>query len=243
MSPGILNNDILLAMKGPGIKTIRLYLTIAVLLFVLGGCSTVNFSANYYTPPKNYQQEVQGLFNKLIRRFAPDHAYALRVVSENESKGLKGIPAISNQTVILPDNFIKYVYQNYYDDRNIIFTCVIVHELCHDVYNLPSSPAEIHFKTDAQAISLLGTQDQDTAKYYYQSLRVMKNYWFARKGVAGHTLNAGWNVLSAASMAFGGPGVFIDWFSTDLEKRLQMIARHYGIKRSSAFERSPGLGK
>lgn len=210
----------------------------AFVFLAMQGCSVVNFSANYYTPPPEHLQEIHGLWKKLMADLPLKHGYRYVIVGESEAKGLKGIPAITqDNTVVLPENFVKYVYQNYYDDRMKVFTCIIVHELCHREYGLPSSPPEEHFKVDLQAIKLLGA-DATTAHNYYKSLYVMRNYWYARKGVAGHTFNVGWNAVNAASVALGGPGAFVDWFATDLDRRLNMLEKNYRIWAGGAFERS-----
>ncbi|MFC1703846.1 hypothetical protein ACFL1E_03555 [Candidatus Omnitrophota bacterium] len=213
-------------------------ITVVLSVLCLSGCATMNFSANYYTPPAGYQTEVAILFSTLLKSLSLKNTYKLNIVTERESRGLKGIPAMSNKVVILPDNFIKYTFQNYYKDRHKVFTCVIVHEFIHEEFDLPSSPPEKHFETDARTIALLGTKDKETAENYYKSLRVMQSYWFARKGVAGHTFNVGWNVINAGAAVFGLPHAFVDWFATDLSTRLKLIAKHYNINRRSVFRRS-----
>ncbi|MFC1594592.1 hypothetical protein ACFL38_04625 [Candidatus Omnitrophota bacterium] len=213
-------------------------LILAMMSLACCGCATMNFSAHYYTPPSDYQDEAKILFHKVTSDLPLKRNYGMRIVTEQESKSLKGIPAISNATLILPDNFLKYVYQNYYDDRHIIITCIIAHEICHTEFGLASSPPEAHVKTDIQAIALLGTTDTNTPALYYKSLRVMHNYWFARKGVAGHTFNVGWNIINAAAMVFGLPGIFVDWYATDLNQRLKFIAHYHNLNTGIAFQQS-----
>ena len=218
--------------------TVRIILFFLFVSLSLHGCATVNFSANYYTPPDNYRQEVMLIWNTVRRQFHSQHNYAMTIVSGSNSKKLKGIPAISGTTVIVPDEFIRYIYQNYYNDRAAVLTCTVVHELCHTEYGLVSSPPEKHLETDFAAIQVLGGVDSHAAPNYYKSLQVLKDYWFARKGIAGHAFNVGWNAANAAAMVFIGHGYFVDWFATDISKRLQSLSRHYKIPSGSRFRRS-----
>lgn len=206
-------------------------------MFFFFGCSTVNFSAHYYDPPAGYRQEVWALFEKVQSDLALKNRYQLRVVEKDETHG---IPAISGTLVILPEDFVKYIYQNYYDHRNIILTCVIAHEMAHREFDLPVEPVETHFQVDRAAIGLLGGEQYQNAVYFYKTLYVLRNYWFARKGVAGHTLNIGWNVLNAASYALGGPAHFRNWFATDTKQRMKFLIKEYGVKERGAFPRSTG---
>ena len=128
-------------------------------------------------------------------------------------------------------------YQNYYDHRFKILASVIVHEMVHTEYGLPSKPADKHVQVDFVALDLLSA-DGDVAADYYRSLFVMKNYWFARKGVAGHALNAGWNAANAALLVFGGPAMFADWYATDLSGRMRQISQRYQLRTIKCFERS-----
>jgi hypothetical protein len=208
-----------------------------LIILSLSGCSVVNFSANYYDLPPNYRNEISELWQKLKAQSHFKNDYAVSIISGRDSRRLKGIPAISNNTVLLPEEFIKYCYQNYYYDRLKIFTSVIVHEISHPELNLPSRPPKQHFQADLAAIKMLG-DDKGTAYYYYKSLYVVKNYWFARKGMAGHTLNASWNALNGASLLLGGPAYFADFFATDLSERMNMIAKHYSLRSPACFERS-----
>ena len=189
-----------------------------VIFLLCSGCSTVNFSANYYTPPNNYQAEIVQLWQTLKSQIKLKPEYELRLIDGEDANKQHGVPFISNQTVYLPNDFIKYVYQNYYDDRLKILTNVIAHELCHSEFNLPSKPPQEHFKTDVMAISLLGAS-AETVEYFYKSLFVVKNYCFARKGMAGHALNLGFNALSGASLAFGGAGVLYGFVCHRLEPK------------------------
>ena len=210
---------------------------VTVLVMCLSGCSFLNFSANYYTPPVHYQNEIVQIWQNLTTQIPFKYQYKISIIDGKDSNRLDGIPAISDRNVLLPEDFVKYVYQNYYDDRGKIFTSVIIHEVSHSEFDLPSKPPEEHVKTDAMAIELLGA-NSNAPEYFYKSLYVMKNYWFARKGVAGHSLNVGWNALSLASAALGGPSLFIDWYATDLNKRMAWIAKRYALKSKQPFKRS-----
>jgi len=205
------------------------------------GCFVVNFSGNYYALPTNCPAEIQGMWNKLMAELALKNSYRYVVLTDAQFEKSVGIPAISQHTVILPENFIKYVYQNYYDYRFVILTAVITHELCHPEYGLPSKPAKEHFKVDQVAIALLG-KGQVNATFYYQSLYVMRNYWFARKGMGGHAFNVGWNAANAAAMVVTGHGYFADWFATDLDERMRLIARSTKLMTTDCFPRSSGPG-
>jgi len=210
----------------------------AVAIFA-AGCSVVNFSGNYYDLPQNYRQEIQWTWKKLIKELPLKKSYRYVILTDQQFEKAKGIPAISETTVILPENFIKYVYQNYYDFRTVIFASVITHELCHVEFNLPSTPPKEHFKVDQVAIKLLG-KGQVTTTFYYQSLYVMRNYWFARKGMAGHAFNVGWNVANAAALVATGHGRFGDWFATDLDERMGLIRQNYKLLTTDCFARSGG---
>ncbi len=204
---------------------------------IMAGCSYVNFSANYYDPPSDYKEQTVRVWSGIAAGLHLKNRYSINVIDRDAAAKTHGIPFISGNNVYLPDDFIKYVFQNYYDDRFTVFACVIAHEVCHTEYGLPSEPPDVHFKTDVAAIQLLGN-DTETAFNYYRSLFVMRNYWFARKGVAGHSFNVGWNLINGASMALGGPAVFKNWFATDLSKRMKLISRQYKIPSRKCFPRS-----
>jgi hypothetical protein len=220
----------------------RAHLFLIFCLVGLPGCSTVNFSANYYTPPGNYQAEVKMLLDNFAARAAFTHTYGLEIVSERGSQ--HGIPSIRGVTIRLPDNFIKYVYQNYYRDRLKVLLCTVAHEISHVEYSLidQSSP-KAHFKVDQKAIELLQKSAVSSPGDYYKSLWVLRNYWFARKGLGGHVFNVSWNLANAASMAYGGPGYFGNWFATDLDARLALISKQFKVKSRSCFKRSTGDNK
>lgn len=203
----------------------------------VSGCAFVNFSANYYTPPAGYQLEVRELWQKLNSEIAFKGKYTYHLVGGSDADRLNGIPAISGNTVLIPNDFVKYVYQNYYDDRFKILAATAVHEICHAEFGLPSRPPSEHFKTDVKAIGLLGG-NAAAANDFCKSLFVVKDYWFARKGVAGHALNAAWNTANAASLALGGPARFADLFATDLSERISLIVKGFHLPRERKFSRS-----
>jgi len=216
-----------------------------VWLFILAsltlvGCSTLNFSANHYSPPSGYLTEVKEDWGELTARFTLKYNYTMDIVTDIQCQGLKGIPEIQNTNVRLPDKFVRYIYQNYYQDRFKVLSSIFAHEICHVEYGLPSSPPQVHFQTDQKAIEMLRSKNICSGVDYYKSLFVLRNYWFARKGVGGHAFNIGWNILQVASLVYAGSAHFVDWFATDLDKRLQLIARQYKIKGYSCFKRSQG---
>jgi hypothetical protein len=206
------------------------------------GCATVNFSANYYTPPANYRVQVRDSWDELIRKTKVSGNYQMAIVPEGACK--MGIPEIEGRLVKLPDSFIKYVYQNYYADRQKIFDCVIAHEISHVEYNLHNmSTPKAHYEVDKKAMELLNSFGICRPQDYYNTFIVLKSYWFARKGVAGHMANAGWNLISAASVVCGGPGYFANWFATDLDKRIALIRKYNKIPGNSRFKRSKEEGQ
>lgn len=210
-----------------------------LLLFclALSGCATVNFSANYYTPPGNYKSELKGEWDQLMNEFSLKHAYNLEVVPDARCS-TRGIPEINGFFVKIPESFIKYVHQNYYDKRFVVFDCVVGHEVCHTEYNLHNqSTPQAHYQVDRQAIELLKDKKICSAQDYYNSLLVLRNYWFARKGLGGHTFNVGWNLAQVAALVYGGSASFKDWFATDLDKRLALIRKEYGARSNLCFKR------
>lgn len=212
-----------------------------LILSLLSGCATVNFSADYYAPPSNYKAEVEKLWKEITYNLPLryKYRYSMRIVSDKECNK-NGIPGIKNGTVLVPNNFVKYIYQNYYEDRFIILTCMVTHELCHAEYNLPMGTPEVHFQTDQKAIYLLSNNTTVSAHDYYKSNQVVKNYWSARKGVAGHAFNIGWNLAQVASIATGGPYCFVDWFATDMNKRQKLLSKRYGKPKPKCFAITKG---
>lgn len=172
-----------------------------------------------------------------MRELPLKNSYRYVILEDKDFKKARGIPAIAENTVIFPDKFLKYVYQNYYDYRSVILASVVTHEICHREFGFPSQPPAEHFKADQAAIQLLGKGMVNTT-FYYQSLYVMRNYWFARKGTGGHAFNVGWNVANAAALVTTGHGYFADWFATDLDERMRLIAKNYRLMSTDCFPRS-----
>ena len=173
---------------------------------MLNGCATVNFSANYYTPPDNYRTQVRDIWDELIKKTKVSGNYQMAIVADGACK--MGIPEIEARLVKLPDSFIKYVYQNYYADRKKIFDCVVAHEISHVEYDLHNiSTPKAHYEVDKKAMDLLSNAGICRPQDYYNTFIVLKNYWFARKGMAGHMANAGWNLRPAASRHLTRPPI------------------------------------
>lgn len=201
-----------------------------VLCLALGGCASFK-SASLIA---DHQQEVRQLLSKINGTFPLKHQYQVRILPNKQMKKTKGVPAISQLTLIFPEDFVKYVYQKYYADRHKIFTCIMAHEISHTEFGLPSKPPNQHYLTDKAAIQLLG-DSEESIQYYYDSLRVMKKYWLASRPVGGHLWNAGWNLGNVALMAYTGQGIFIDWYATDLKKRMKLLRKEYNINHKSSF--------
>jgi len=221
-------------------KKIKYERLLFLMCVIISGCAAVNFSANYYDPPDNYRAQVMGIWDELTASVKVS-GYQVAIVPEGVCK--MGIPEIEGRLVKLPDSFIKYVFQNYYADRKKVFICVASHEISHVEYNLHnmSTPKE-HYEVDKKAMELLSNAGICRPQDYYNTFLVLKDYWFARKGMAGHMANAGWNLVSAASVACGGPGYFANWFATDLDKRIALIRKYNKIPRGSRFKRSRKKG-
>ena len=218
----------------------RKSLCILIVVSFLYGCATVNFSANYYNPPTNYKVEVNDLFNELKAKLGLKYDYAMSIVSDDQCRGIKGIPEILGTEIHLPENLIKYIYQNYYDNRNEVLISTLAHEICHTEFSLlDQETPQAHFLVDNKAIELMHKL-MYTATDYYKSLFVLRNYWFARKRMGGHALNSGWNLVNLASLAFVGVGFFKDWYSTDISTRMKLCSGSYKIKDRSCFGRSKG---
>jgi len=199
----------------------------------------LNFSANYYNPPQDYQAEVKNIWGEFLVKLPLKYSYSMSIVSDKECTGLKGIPEIGNRHVNMPDNMVKYTYQNYYKDRAKILNCIFAHEISHVEYNLyDMSTPQAHLQVDIKATEMLAGNTDITATDFYKSLFVLKNYWFSRKGLGGHLANVGWNIINVATLIYGGSGYFRDWFATDVNKRMSLYIRHYKLKDSSCFTRS-----
>ena len=219
-------------------KIIRNNFFLLAVAIIFVGCSTINFSANYYTPPDYYKEEVYALLDEIQSYLPLKYKYTMKITEDNESQGTKGVPEIRGTHIKLTNNLVKYVYQNYFDERHKIIACVIVHEMSHSEFNMLSEPVETHFQVDLKAVSLLENSTSITPKDFYYSLIVLKNYWFARKGVAGHAVNVGWNVLNAAALVYVGHGSFVNWFATDIRGRLKRFRKHYNQDIGKGYERS-----
>lgn len=215
--------------------SLRGIIIVIFLFFFMAGCAEVNFSANYYTPPAGYRQDVTALFERLTHKLPLSHHYRVQIVSDKESKG---IPRIEGRTVQIPDKFVKYVYQNYYNDRFKVLLSVMMHELAHARFGLPDKPPKEHFLVDRKAVEGCAAYLTLTPEDYYRSLYVMRNYWFARKGMGGQLFNWGWNVGNAVSLATVGAGYFRNWFATDLGIRMKLMIKTYHLRSRGAFKRS-----
>lgn len=210
---------------------LRIYLSVLILCVTLGGCAS--FKSTALTT--DHQKEVRHLLQKINTDFPLKHEYQVRILPNKQMKDTKGVPAISGSILAFPEDFVKYVYQKYYHHRLKIFTCIMVHEIVHTEFDLPSRPPPQHYLTDRAAIKLMG-ESQESIQYYYDSLRVMKKYWLASRSVGGHMWNVGWNLGNAALLAYVGQGYFVDWFATDLKERMKLLRKEYDINKRSSFE-------
>lgn len=201
-----------------------------VILLSLGlvGCATVNFSSKYYTLPENYKDDIALVFNTITKSISLKYAYAYRITKDNET-ATPGVPQNENCVISIPDYFIRYVYEFYYNNRFEIFICLFLHEIAHSEFNLPSEPPKTHYLCDREAIekllkpynTLYGVND------FYSTLCVIDNYWRARKGLGGHFFNIGWNALNAISLFYGGSGSIGDLYAVDIATRVQLMRRDY----------------
>jgi len=198
------------------------------------GCATVDFSAVRYAPPPCYKQESLDFLAALQKQLTLNHQYTFLIV-DDKACSHAGIPEISGYTVKIPDLALKYLYQNYYRHRYQVLASVACHEIAHYEFN---SGEKQHFLVDTQAIGLFQRGTLLVPADFYKSLLVMRNYWAARKGVGGQAANIGWNAVQVATLATIGVGVFSDWYATDMNKRIQQIARKYAIKDRRCYERS-----
>ncbi len=209
------------------------FINLLMVMLLLTGCST--FRA--YDLTSSHQVEVQSYLSNLQSQLPLKHSYRLRILPNSDMKETRGVPAITGTTILLPEDFIRYVFAEYYTDRATILTCVLAHEICHTEYGLPSEPPQVHTQTDIAAIKVMGENHQ-TVNNYYHSLRVVQRYWSASRSKIGKAGNIAWNVASAASMAYGGPGMFVNWYATDLKVRLKQLRKHYEIDRRQGFRPS-----
>ena len=172
--------------------------------------------------------------------------YKVIICSEKDIKS-HGIPLVSidNQrldgnsyTIYLPEYFIRYAYEFYYNYQEVILASIITHEIAHKEFNLPDTPPAAHYLTDKAAVDKLLPYTHATGSDFYNSLYVLHYYWKARKGAAGHAGNILLNVGSVASAAFGGPTVFGDLFATDVTTRIYKFRREYPAYSKITFKRS-----
>lgn len=216
------------------------------LLFIpfLSGCAAVNFSSKYYTPPDNYEQEIAKIWNEMITKVPLKHKdyYTYRIVKDNQTKP-SGIPQSvskgSSCTILIPEYFIKYVWEFYYPNyHQEIIGCLFSHELGHPESNYSSATPQQHVLCDEYTIKnlLLPTSTFNT---YYSTLIVVRDYWLARKGVGGHVFNIGWNALNITSLIFFGAGQVGDLYATDLNYRISKLRKsHRSLPCKFIFKRS-----
>ena len=189
---------------------------------VLSGCATLNFSSKYYELPPNYKDDIDKVWNNIIAKVPLKYTYSYRITQDKETK-FAGIPQAEGTIISLPDYFIRYVYEFYYNDREAILTCIILHEMAHTEFNLLIfEPPEQHYLTDKAAIDNFLLFTPYTANHYYCSFKILGDYWQARKGVGGHLLAFTTNVALAYFT-----GITVDWFTTDINTRLNLIIRDY----------------
>lgn len=216
-------------------------ITMAVAL--LSGCATLNFSAHYYTLPTNYQEDFKRCWIDLTSKLDLVDTYIIDITTDKGTKGTAGVPEIEGTTIRVPLNYIKYVYQNYYNDRCKIFKCILTHEICHTEYSMRMGTLQQHYEVDRKAISMLIFAGEATSEDYYKSLFVTSDYWFSRKGVLGHVGNFLWNALNIFSLAYTGVGEVGNLYATDLSWRMIFIAGDYEVESGSKFERSSSFSE
>ena len=198
-----------------------------IFVLILSGCATVNFSSKYYTLPKDYQSDIQNIWDELVKKVSLKNSYSY-TISEDKETQMAGIPQISGQVVYLPRYYLQYVYDFYYNDRASILTFTIAHEIAHTEFDLSSGSPKHHYLTDKAAIEkILLANTAYTPSDFYSSLKVLSDYWAARKGAGGHMVNIGWNALNVASACLGGPFALGDLFATDLSTRLKLLKKDY----------------
>jgi hypothetical protein len=150
------------------------------------------------------------------------------VICKDKDTQIPGVPQIKNGTVYLPQYFIQYVYEFYYNYRVPIFTCLIAHEIAHAEYGLPDKPPKQHYLCDKAAIeNMLIKYTPYNENHYYSKLKVVSDYWSARKGVGGHLANVGWNVFNMATLAYVGVGSLGNLYATDISTRLKLMKKDH----------------
>lgn len=225
------------------------FIYLLILSLLLSGCAAVNFSSKYYNPPPNYRNDVESISARLIANLKTNpglkYNYKIKICSERETKpsGIpqvaldKEVPGGTNFTIYLPEYFIRYIYEFYYNYREVILASIIAHEIAHREFNLPDTPPAAHYLTDKEAVIKLLPHTPATATDFYNSLYVLHYYWKARKGVAGHAGNILLNAGSLASAAFGGPSYFGDLFATDVTTRIYKFRRDFPVYSKITFKR------
>ena len=215
------------------------FIFIVFVAFFLSGCATAqkNSFQDFAIQEQEYKNESLQIFANIQRNYSFKYNYKMYFPQGKEAKKLKGVPSISNDVIIMPETFLAYVYKNYYNDRLIILTCVLVHEMSHREFNLPSKPPKEHVQTDIQAIQLLGG-DEQTVQNFCKTLKVVQQYWVDSKGLSGSMLNIGWNLANVASLAYGGPAFFHDWLASDAKIRRKLLIKHFHIKGNPSFIKS-----
>ena len=152
------------------------------------------------------------------------------IICADKSTSTPGVPEIKmmlppNYSVYMPDYFVRYVYEFYYNNREVIFNSIFAHEIAHAEFNLPDKPPEKHYLVDGAAIVNFFPNTQVTDDNFYSSLCVISYYWQARKGAGGHLFNIGWNALNIYAIAMGGIGSIGDLYATDISTRLNLLQK------------------
>ncbi|MDO8488822.1 MAG: hypothetical protein Q7S42_01740 [Candidatus Omnitrophota bacterium] len=208
-------------------------LILALLLIpLLSGCASVNFSSKYYSLPANYEKDLNDVWNQMITKIPLKYknSYSYRIVKDNQTKPA-GIPQSrqegNNVVILIPEYFVKYVWEFYYPKYNQeIMSCLFAHELGHPESQYSSKTPKEHLLCDKYTIKNL-LLPPATVTTYYSTLIVVRDYWSARKGAGGHLFNAGWNSLNIASTIFVGVGFIGDLYATDLNYRISSLKRAY----------------
>ncbi|MCX5696240.1 MAG: hypothetical protein NTW18_06275 [Candidatus Omnitrophica bacterium] len=216
----------------------------------LSGCAAINFSSKYYNPPPSYHNDVESICAKLISNLkihpGLKYNYKIKICSERETK-TAGIPQVGvdkelpgdiSYTIYIPEYFIRYVYEFYYNYRKVILASIVTHEIAHREFDLADTPPTAHYLTDKAAVNKLLPYTPATTTDFYNSLYVLHYYWKARKGVAGHAGNILLNAGSLASAAFGGPTYFGDLFATDVTTRIYKFRHDFPAYSKITFKRS-----
>lgn len=172
-------------------------------------------------------------FNQTLQNIRIPNAEKYKVIFcyDKCDRAASGIPYTDGVNVYIPKTFLQYVYEFYYDYRTTIITCIILHEIAHNEFNIPNKPPEQHYLCDKAAIENLlkptNILKGEVVSQFYSSLLVTQDYWRARKGLGGHLFNIGWNALNAVSLFYGGSGSIGDLFATDIATRINLLRRDY----------------